>query len=130
MQTNSKNYYQLMLTGLGLGLFALVMLMNHFHPHNEGIAALPRHYIYQKLAINSASDEQRPTFSYIGPLATPKVNAPAPKVEDPTTVKQDEQSPQLPIVNKVSDSPDTESDGTSQPQDSDNPHVDESNSQD
>jgi hypothetical protein len=84
MEARTPKMTQIVLTGLGLFLFALAMTLNHFHPRNQGIAELTHGAIYKKLGISDASNSNVPAMTYVSPLpkASPK---PVAKMTDPTS---------------------------------------------
>jgi hypothetical protein len=47
MQTSPNRYSQIFMTVIGLALLVMALVLNHKHPHNEGIASLPHNSIYQ-----------------------------------------------------------------------------------
>lgn len=97
MQIQLRKIYQIVLTGVGLCLFAVALLLNHAYPRNQGIASLTHNALFQKLGISSASSASGSGLTYLSPLpkvtATPKAD----KLDDPTSTT-DTQSPSLPTV--------------------------------
>jgi len=83
------------MTGLGLLMFAAAVALNHYHPHNQGIADITHGAIYKKLGVDNASSSSLPAFGYVSPLAKVKT-APAPKLADPTVqTPSDQPGPNL-----------------------------------
>jgi hypothetical protein len=100
MQIQLQKIYQIALTGIGLCLFAAALMLNHNHPHNEGIASLTHNAILQKLGISTASSTGGSNLSYLAPL--PKTAPKADKIDDPTSAS-DTQNPSLPAVAEAND---------------------------
>jgi hypothetical protein len=72
MQSQPKNTSQIFMTAIGLVLLAMALILNHRHPHNEGIAALPHNSIYN-LALNVTQQADRGTsFAFARAVGTPK----------------------------------------------------------
>lgn len=73
------------MTGLGLLMFLLAFALNHYRPHNQGIADITHGSIYQRfVAHQSSSTPATASFSYVNllPKVEPKTAA---KMADPTS---------------------------------------------
>lgn len=46
MQTAPNKYSQIFMTAIGLILLIMALVLNHKHPHNQGVATVPRNNIY------------------------------------------------------------------------------------
>lgn len=116
METHTPKLSQIVMTCVGLALFAAAMMLNHYHPHNQGIADIS-HSIYNRLGIGQATSSSNATLGYIAPL--PKVTVhESTKIADPTT--QPTQDHNLPTVTLAGGQPDpTVKDTDSQSQNSD-----------
>ena len=74
MQTHPKNFSQIFMTAIGLVLLAMALVLNHKHPHNEGIATLPRNSIYQ-LQLSALQQAEQ---NYLGVNVKTVASKPAP----------------------------------------------------
>ncbi|MDB5161435.1 MAG: hypothetical protein JWO96_815 [Candidatus Saccharibacteria bacterium] len=98
MQIQPQKIYQIILTGLGLGLLVLAVTLNHYHPHNQGIADMTRGSLFKRLGINDASAAGSSGISYVNLLPKPAANAD--KISDPTTSSDNKEAtlPQAPAA--------------------------------
>jgi hypothetical protein len=89
MQIDPSKYSQSFLTVVGLSLLVLALLLNHYHPRNQGVADLSHGSIY-KLSLKIAGlPEASPTSNIILRSIPPSfstakahVNTPVPKMDD------------------------------------------------
>jgi hypothetical protein len=68
MQIQLQKVYQLLLTAAGLAMLAIVMALNHYHPHNQGIADITKTFIYNRLGINTADSTGPSGLGYVSTL--------------------------------------------------------------
>src|SRR3954469_12898051 len=68
MQIQLQKVYQLLLTAAGLAMLAIVMALNHYHPHNQGIADITKTFIYNRLGINTANGTGPSDLGYVSTL--------------------------------------------------------------
>ncbi len=89
MQIQPKSLYHVFLTLLGLLLLASVVVLNHFHPRNQGIADLSHSSIYKIAEHNSSQPTSRDsTFAYATMISTVPAKADTNKLSDPTSQGQ------------------------------------------
>jgi hypothetical protein len=99
MQIQPQKFNQIFLTGVGLILFAVAFLLNHYHPHNQGVANLTRGALFKKLGISEAATSNSSGLYYVGFLPKKTTSTPTPKMDDPTQTpaNQPDQAPALPV---------------------------------
>jgi hypothetical protein len=83
MHTHTPKLSQIIMTGLGLMLFALALMLDHYHPRNQGVAEIT-HSIYKRFGVDSSASTPSAGFAYVSPVAQIKPKAKT-KMPDPTT---------------------------------------------
>jgi hypothetical protein len=116
MQLQSQKPYQLFLTALGLCMFVAALVINHYHPHNQGIADITRGSLLKSIGISQASPAGGSGLSYVKLLPAPASTADTAKIEDPTTPtdNKDAQLPTVASAGEDSESADTASGNSTQ----------------
>lgn len=82
MEIQTPKLPHLIMTGIGLVMFAIAMMLNHYHPHNQGIADIT-HSIYKRFGVESSSRSNTPAFAYVSTLPSVRPK-PTQKMADPT----------------------------------------------
>lgn len=93
MHLKTPEISKAVLTGVGLAMFAVALMLDHYHPHNQGIADIT-HSIYSRFNPGQGAGSASASLTYISPLPQARPKA-APKIADPTAANA-----QMPAADK------------------------------
>jgi len=83
MHSKPNNFAQIFLTLVGLVLLVLAVFLNHYHPHNAGIAATGHGNIYQlNLNVHQVPVVENDRIAFVSDVTSHQTSAGTPAVAD------------------------------------------------